>query len=35
MADEIQKQYPSIKVFKIENGKDLAETQKELDEILK
>ena len=34
MADEIKEQYPNIKVFKIENGKDLADTQEELKAIL-
>ena len=35
MADEIIEKYPSIKVFKFENGKDFEETKKELNEILK
>lgn len=34
MADELQKQYPHIHVFKIENGKDLAQTEAELRNIL-
>lgn len=34
MADEIKEKYPNIKVFKIENGKDLELTKKELMEIL-
>ena len=34
MADEIQAKYPNIKVFKIDNGKDLDVTKQELAEIL-
>lgn len=34
MADEIKNKYPNIKVFNIENGKDLESTKKELCEIL-
>ena len=34
MADELQAQYPHIHVFKIENGKDLADTEAELKNIL-
>ena len=34
MADELIEKYPEIKVFKIENGKDLSETEKELKTIL-
>ncbi len=34
MADEIAEKYPNIKVFKIENGKDLDETKEELKNIL-
>lgn len=35
MADEIQEKCPNIKVFKVENGKDLEATKSELMEILK
>ena len=35
MADEICEKYPNIKVFKVENGKDLELTKNELMEILK
>lgn len=34
MADEISEKYPNIKVYKIENGKDLSITQEELKKIL-
>lgn len=34
MADELKEKYPSIKVFNVENSKDLKETQKELNKIL-
>ncbi len=34
MADEIAKMYPSIKVFKVENGRDFEFTKEELREIL-
>lgn len=35
MADEIKEKYPNINVFKVENGKDLELTKKELADILK
>ena len=34
MADELKDKYPHIHVYKIENGKDLAQTTAELNEIL-
>ena len=34
MADEIEQKYPSIKVYKVENGRDFEETKKELNSIL-
>ena len=34
MADELRAKYPCIKVYNIENGKDLLETQDELSNIL-
>ena len=34
MADEVAKKYPNIKVFKVENGKDLVKTQEDLKNIL-
>ena len=34
MADEIKEKYPNIKVYKINNAKDLTETQEELRNIL-
>ena len=34
MADEIKEKYPNIKVYKINNAKDLTETQDELRNIL-
>lgn len=34
MADELAEKYPNMHVHKIENGKDLEETKKELKEIL-
>lgn len=34
MADEIKEQYPTIKVFKVENGKGVEETRKAINEIL-
>lgn len=34
MADELKTRFPNIHVFNIENSKDLAETEKELDDIL-
>ena len=35
MADEIKEKYPNIKVFNIENSRDLEDTKNELNEILK
>lgn len=34
MAEELKEKYPSIKVFNVENSKDLKETEKELNKIL-
>ena len=34
MADEIKEKYPNIKVYKVNNAKDLNETQDELRNIL-
>ena len=34
MADELKDKYPHIHVYKIENGKDLAQTTAELNKIL-
>ena len=33
MADEVIEKYPDIKVYKIENGKDLELTKAELNKI--
>ena len=35
MADEIKEKYPNIKVFNIENSRDLEDTKNELNKILK
>lgn len=35
MADEIKEQYPTIKVFKVENGRGVEETRSTINEILK